>query len=90
MNQISTLFSEPYDKFIARLRSATKRRAKRTLILRAVKNIRQLVRIKKMEIVLYKELEKRLAEQYENLAYENVDPKLARIILGESSGEARG
>ncbi len=85
MNQITTLFGEKHESFLAKLRKATKRREKRTVAMRAVKSIGKLITLRRKEIKLLFELRNRLLT-YANALEDGVDPKLAKLILGGSRG----
>lgn len=81
MNQIATLFGDSHDSFLAKLRKATKRRAKRALVAKAVREIGRLLKLRKLEAALLNELRSRLRDCGEALE-DGVDAKMAKTILG--------
>jgi hypothetical protein len=85
VSQIDSLFGPKHDEFLARLRKATKKRAKRALVAKAMKGVTALVKIKGREITLLLELRERLRD-YEEALKDGSDGKLAKHILGRHDG----
>lgn len=81
MNQIDTLFGRKHQEFLARLRKATRLRAKRVLVAKAIQGVTRLVKIKARETNLLLQLRERLRD-YDKALDNGADPKLAKLILG--------
>jgi len=86
VNQIDTIFGRTHEAFLARLRKATKRRAKRVLVARAIRGVTKLVKLKGREITTLLELRERLLDYDKTLDDKildtGIDPKRAKMILG--------
>lgn len=85
-NQIDTIFGRTHEAFLTRLRKATKRRAKRVIVAKAIHGVTRLVKLRGREITLLLELRERLLDYDKNLDDEalgtGIDPKRAKLILG--------
>jgi len=79
-NQIDTLFGRKHDEFLARLRKATRARAKRALVAKAIRGVTTLVKIRGRELTLLLELRERLRD-YDRALEDGMDAKLAKRIL---------
>lgn len=89
MNQVNTLFGKKHDDFLARLRKATKKREKRTLVKKAIQGVTTLVKIRGREITLLLELRDRLMD-YSDALDTGDDGKLAKQILHGGPSGKRG
>lgn len=79
-NQIDTLFGPQHEKFLARLRQATRKRAKRALVAKAIRGVTGLVKIRGRELTLLLQLRERLRD-YDRALEDGMDAKLAKRIL---------
>jgi len=81
-NQIDTLFGKHHETFLARLRRATRRRAKQAPVAKAIGSVGKLIRLREDETRLLRELRSRLQDYYAAME-DGMDAKLAKLILSK-------